>query len=128
MLSGCVESTFLVPYPSGQLSSKLWTTDPRTKGWDSVHVEYWFLTHPEGTVKAVVSSGDGKHCFAEKGSVNFYQHADGHMYNYDSHGMSVLTFHGKSERYQFATNHEKLDRNWMLVLPDTAQSTQPSGP
>ena len=121
-LAGCVDSAFLVPYPAGQIPSALWSADSRTQGWDSVHVEYWFLS--DGSVKAFVRSGDGKHHFTELGSVQQHKQQDGTIHGYASDHTAVLTFHGMSEQYQFVPRQN--DRTWMLVHPELPEQGGPT--
>jgi hypothetical protein len=60
-VGGCAESSWVIPYPPGEKPSKLWTEDPRTRGWGGVVVYY--NLYGDGSIEAKVRSTDGRHGF-----------------------------------------------------------------
>jgi hypothetical protein len=98
LLGGCAESNFIVPYPPGEEPSRLWSNDPRTRGWNSVIVEY--ALYGDGSVVADVHSSDGRHHFKETGqSWNESQRGE-RFRSADNDRLFVVSFHGREERYR----------------------------
>jgi hypothetical protein len=114
LLGGCAESNFIIPYPPGEEPSRLWSNDPRTRGWDGVIVEY--ALYGDGSVGADVHSAEGRHHFKETGR-SWYENQRGERF--DSAGddrLFVASFHGQEERYRCGKRMD-VDRGVMTVYP-----------
>jgi len=114
LLGGCVESNFIVPYPSGEEPSRLWTNDPRTQGWNGVIVEY--ALYGDGGVVADVRSVDGRYHFKESGR-SWHENERGERFNSSSEELLfVVSFGEREERYRVGKRMD-VDRGVMTVYP-----------
>jgi len=61
---GCAESSWVIPYPPGGTASKLWSADPRTRGWNGVVVYYVVYSDH---IAAKIRESDGRRGFDARG-------------------------------------------------------------
>ena len=119
--SGCnIESIWKVPTFPGERASGLWSSDPRTTGWNGVAVEYALLTN--GGVDATISSGDGKHQFKKNGKFWHEDERGERFASYEAGRLLVVEFDGRQERYRFANPPGAAWGHLVLVEPSAPDS------
>jgi hypothetical protein len=108
-----LESIWEVPFPAGERPSLLWTADPRTQGWNGVHVTYFILEY--GRVDADVESLDHRHKFTVHGE-DWCENAQQIRCDaYPDGRFLVVQFGDKTERYLFE-HRDGIDRNLITVV------------
>jgi hypothetical protein len=114
---GCVESSWVIPHPRTAAPSKLWTTDPRTRGWNGVEALYDL--YGDGHVEAHIRSFDGHHRFKARGE-SWYENEQGQRFTTflspDLSPVFVVRFDHREERYLAAAPGTGTNRGRALNL------------
>jgi len=99
LLGGCAESNWIIPGSASDAPSKMWSQDPRTRGWDRVIAEYALMG--DGSVHAYVHSADRPHQFWASG-VSWYENERGDRFDsYETRPpFWVVRFGDQEERYR----------------------------
>jgi hypothetical protein len=121
--AGCAESAWIIPYPRTQAPSKLWSTDPRTRGWDGVEARY--ILYGDGHVDADIRSFDGHHHFKARGQ-SWYENKQGERFTAyfgpDTSPVFTVRFDGREERYLGGDVSTNRGRALKLFTPATPLS------
>jgi hypothetical protein len=127
LAAGCAESSWIIPYPRTQTPSKLWTTDPRTRGWDGVEARY--ILFGDGHVDADIRSFDGHHHLKARGE-SWYENEQGQRFTaYRGSDVSpvwVVRFDGREERYVAGNVSTGRGRALKPFTPPTTPPTRPA--
>ena len=127
LAAGCAESAWIIPYPRTQAPSTLWTTDPRTRGWDGVEARY--TLYGDGHVDADIRSFDGHHHFKARGQ-SWYENEQGHRFtSYQGPNLSpvwVVRFDRREERYLAGDISTNRGRALKLFTPPATSFTRPA--
>ncbi len=125
---GCSESDWVIPYPPGGTPSKLWSDDPRTRGWEGVVVFYSIDAY--GHVDAKIVSADRRHRFAARGEF-WNENQQGEKFRaYKGEDLTpilAVRFGEKEERYIAGYDYSGHGRSLKLYEP-AAHDEKPRHP
>ena len=125
--SGCIESTFTVPYPPDEQPSRLWRADPRTVGWDDVEVVYYFTTYHG--LEAHVQSKNDKYEFIQP--VEFWYETEPNCPSFylpdKIPHYTVVSYNGVMERYLYTFVSMTAGRTarFVFLVQKTGPTTKP---
>jgi len=98
-VTGCAESNWIIPCPTGAQQSDLWSHDPRTRGWSGVDVRY--IVYGD-YIDAEIRSTDHRHGFNARGQ-GWFENQQGQRFSSfqdDQHSpIWVMRFGDCEERY-----------------------------